>query len=332
MNKPNNTSGIENGISVLMTCYNAAAFLEKSIQSILKQTYSNFEFIIVDDGSIDDSETVVRSFSDERIRYIKSDHLGRAHALNYGLVQSAKDWVAVIDADDCAHPFRLEKQIRFLKDNPQIDIVSSWYAIHDGRKILYPIKSLTTHEDIKKRFILSSDIVHSGVMYRKEKIVNAGGYRETTFEDYDLWLRLRETAVFANIPEILLYVLVRSNSRSRQDLINRYRDHYEMMGNMYTEFGFHEFGVTTRAEENIYHGWREYFYGLKPEARKYWKLLGFEIVKQPRIWLAFWVTFLPDKLFTAFKEFRWKFRFFYLVQYFGSENRNLRKVFRMIYQ
>lgn len=314
-------------VTVLMTTYNDAAFIAFAIKSILNQSFKEFEFLIIDDGSTDNTESVVRAFRDSRIQYIKTEHIGRSMALNLGLKLSNYEWVALIDADDISHPDRLLHQTKFLNSNPETDILSSWYAVHDLKRILYPIKTLTNHNDIKRRLLLSSEIVHSGVIYRKNKVIEIGGYRETVFEDYDLWLRLSGTAVFRNVPEILLFIFVRSDSRSRKNIRLRYQDHYETMNRIYTDSGLKQFDLNAKSEIMIYNGWREYFYGDKQKARRIWKSLGFDLFTNTKIVSAWFVTFLPDSWFVAFKEFRWRFRLNYILTYFSKSNRIIRRDF-----
>ena len=99
-------------VSVLITTYNCAPYIAQAVQSILNQTFQYFEFLIVDDGSTDNTEDIVKSFSDKRIRYIKRNHFGRAAGLNFGLKNSSNEIIALMDADDISHPQRLELQLK----------------------------------------------------------------------------------------------------------------------------------------------------------------------------------------------------------------------------
>ena len=114
-------------ISVLMPVYNGSRFLHYSIKSILNQTYKDFEFIIISDGSTDNSEKIILSFKDERIKDFKCEHKGISNTLNFGLSKSSCDIIARMDADDISVPNRFEEQLNFLSHNPQYDVVSSWY-------------------------------------------------------------------------------------------------------------------------------------------------------------------------------------------------------------
>ncbi len=123
-------------VSVLLPTYNAAEFLNYSIKSILNQTYKDYELLIIDDGSTDNTTEVVSNFADDRINYVKKSHSGLASSLNYGLKIAKYDWVARMDADDIAHPERLENQVCYIDDSINL-IISSWAFIFRGEKILF---------------------------------------------------------------------------------------------------------------------------------------------------------------------------------------------------
>jgi glycosyltransferase involved in cell wall biosynthesis len=111
-------------ITVLMATYNCGQYILTSINSILRQSYENFELLIIDDGSEDNSEEIIRSLNSDRIRYIKLKHIGFSAALNYGLKEAKFDWVARMDADDIAIPDRLEKEIKLINKS-STDIIFS---------------------------------------------------------------------------------------------------------------------------------------------------------------------------------------------------------------
>jgi len=104
-------------VTVLMTVYNSSQYILPAVNSILSQSYVNFEFLIIDDGSEDNIEEIVRSLNSEKIKYIKLKHLGRSAALNYGLKEAKHDWVALMDSDDIAVPERLEKEVKLIFHN-----------------------------------------------------------------------------------------------------------------------------------------------------------------------------------------------------------------------
>jgi glycosyltransferase involved in cell wall biosynthesis len=172
-----------------MPVYNAEQFVESSIKSVLNQTFSEFEFLIIDDGSTDSTEEIISSFNDSRIIYKKKPHTGLSDSLNNGLSLATYNWVARMDADDLAHPLRLEKQISFMNANPTYKVIASWYGVFENNKIKYTVKSDAKDFNIKKILSLHSPFCHAGVLYNKRTIM-IEGYRNLVFEDYDLWLRI----------------------------------------------------------------------------------------------------------------------------------------------
>jgi len=309
-----------------MPVFNSASTVSKSIKSILNQTFTNYQFLIIDDGSTDNSESIIKQFSDERIVYTKITHRGLGPCLNYGLEISEYEWIARIDADDLSHPQRLEKQIQFMNEHPEIDILSTWYSIFENNRIQFPVRTRINDFEIKKRLFLNSELAHSGIIYSRSKILELGGYRDTIFEDYELWVRIRKQVVFHNYPEILNFVLYNQNSLSRGKISSKNVIIYQLTSNMYSDQIFQEFGIKSISEQHILKGWREYFYGTKRNARLYWKnnmVNDFDL----RLIIAFILTFIPDNVLILFKEFRLKFRIIYWLNYWSNENVKMRKIF-----
>ena len=198
----------QNLISVILPVYNAGKFLSASIESILNQTHRNFELIILNDGSTDESEQIVKSFNDPRIRYFEHPNMGLANTLNKGIALSAGEFIARQDNDDISYPDRLKLQLDFLKNNPQFAIVGSHArivnenGIDTGRKHTHPLKSCHLKFDL----VFDNPFVHSSVMFRKQLIQDTGNYISDSnfFEDHNLWSRVSRNFKVANIPEILL--------------------------------------------------------------------------------------------------------------------------------
>lgn len=196
-------------ISVLMPVFNGERFLRQAMKSILEQTFSNFEFIIINDGSTDDTENIIKSYDDERIVYINNErNLGLAKSFNIGINAAAGMYLARMDADDVSVPKRLERQIQFLNKRPTVDIVGSSLQLIDefGHKCGRYYRQLD-HIDIKFSCLFSTPMMHPTVMGKTE-VFKSHHYNEslTNSEDYELWSRLLfETNVqFANIHESLL--------------------------------------------------------------------------------------------------------------------------------
>ncbi len=197
-------------ITVLLPVYNAGNPLKSSIESILKQSHEEFEFLIIDDASTDASQETIRRYAamDSRIRPVfHVQNQGLAATLNEGVQISEGDWIARMDQDDEALPDRLAIQSRFLSTRPRVAVAGSfvfYMGIDPGhdRLIQFP----TSHEEISRILPETNCLFHPTVMMRREMILDMGGYRPEfkNAEDYDLWLRVSKQYELANIPVALL--------------------------------------------------------------------------------------------------------------------------------
>lgn len=195
-------------VTVLMPVYNGETYLPEAIGSILNQTFADFEFLIIDDGSTDSSWNILNNFNDARIRLVKNNqNIGIAKTLNKGLQLAKGNYVARMDADDRCFPERLQRQKAFLDENLNFAMVGSWVEVIDeiGRKIKkinFPIVSYL----LRWRLLYTNTFVHSAVMYRKNAVLGIGGYfdKYEHAEDYDLWSRLSTHFEVANIPAVLV--------------------------------------------------------------------------------------------------------------------------------
>jgi len=210
-------------ISVILPFYNAKAFLVEAIDSVLNQTFTDFELILIDDNSSDGSSLIAENYQkiDERVSYYKnSERLGIVKNLNKGLELAQADIIARMDGDDICDTQRLEKQFNFLISHPEISVVGSFVSIidEDGNLIDKRTK-LLNHEEIKKNILTYSPFVHPAVMFRKQDVIKVGGYRgDYGFnEDLDLWFRLAYSGFkLANLSEFLLKYRYHQNSTAHQ--------------------------------------------------------------------------------------------------------------------
>jgi glycosyltransferase involved in cell wall biosynthesis len=209
-------------ISVVMPFYNAAVFLDESIKSILEQSFTDFEFIIINDGSTDDSDFIIKKYlNDNRIKYIKnSKNEGISHNLNLGIEMAKADIIARMDGDDVATPFRLVEQYNFLEANKDISIVGSFAkVINEVGEQIREMKYATEPSEIKRRCFYYGPFLHPTVMYRKDAIKAVGMYKKEFFvcEDLDMFLRLLYSGYAgANIPKFLLNYRKHSLSTDKQ--------------------------------------------------------------------------------------------------------------------
>ena len=195
-------------VSVIMSVRNGVAHLDTAVRSILDQTETAFTLIIIDDGSSDSSMNVARSFRDPRIKIIQDDlHLGLAERLNQALDDVSTPFAARMDADDIALPQRLEQQLAFMQQHPEVGICGAWYMPFDYRGVS-GVRVPTKHFEIAARTLWSCPLSHPTVMFNMANL-NKHGLRYAReavhAEDYDLWERAHPLVHIANIPEYLLY-------------------------------------------------------------------------------------------------------------------------------
>lgn len=194
-------------LTVLMSVYNDEKYLKRSIDSILNQTFRDFEFIIINDGSTDSTLKILHKYTDHRIIIIDNiENLGLSKSLNKGLELSKGEYIARQDSDDVSSPKRLEKQVAFLNAKTEYGLVGCWsYKISEENKIMDKEMFFTEHDDIIAMLLVENHFIHSSVMFRKCCIDKIGGYNERLkyAQDYDLWLRMSEYYKVANIGEFL---------------------------------------------------------------------------------------------------------------------------------
>lgn len=204
-------------VSVLMPVYNTKEeYLRESIESILNQTYKDFEFIIINDGSINNAEEVILSYKDERIIYIKNkQNLGTSCSLNKGIEVIRGKYMIRMDSDDISLPERIEKQIEFMDKNLQVDISGTWFLRFPQKR---SIKLPTKNEEIKNFLLLSHNPIGGATtIFRRSSIDKFNiKYNENDIlaEDLGLWLKLIDKVNFANLPEFLYKYRFHSESAS----------------------------------------------------------------------------------------------------------------------
>ena len=194
-------------VTVVMSAYNAEKHLRESIDSILNQTFEDFEFVIIDDGSTDKTFDILKSYQDLRIKIINNEkNIGITRSLNIGLKFVSGEYVARMDADDISEPKRLEKQVEFLDAHPSVGVVGINSLIIDEQgNLLGQISHPISHSKIMSQILLDNRFVHSSVMLRKTLLAMHGCYNGdvSIAQDYELFLRLALVTQLANLPEPL---------------------------------------------------------------------------------------------------------------------------------
>jgi len=234
-------------VTVLMPVYNGERYLREAIESILGQTFSGFELLIINDGSTDRSVEIVNSYTDPRIRLVNNDeNLGIVATLNKGLKLAEGKYLARMDCDDVSLPTRLEKQVEFMDSHPQVGISGTWIKMVGTReaRIWAPPE---THEKIVCTLLFTPALAHPSVIIRKSVLdINSLKY-DPSFEhaeDYDLWLRSSHFTRLANLAEVhLLY-------RIHPDQIGeRYFEEQQSLAKSVRLFQLAELGVNPSSEE-----------------------------------------------------------------------------------
>jgi glycosyltransferase involved in cell wall biosynthesis len=227
-------------ISVILPVYNGEQYIEDSIRSILGQTHQNFELIIINDGSTDNSDKIIKGFlKSNKIIYKSRKNKGLVNTLNEGIKLSSGSYIARMDQDDISYPKRLEKQLNFMQKN-NIDVCgTSYHVINEQGKIIKTVESHKNNFEI----ILSAMMVpfiHPSVMFRnifKEKNIFYGNNNKVQAEDYDLWIRLiKMNLVFGNINEILIKYRLINTSMTSVNYIKIYKEVYKICNEFNKEY------------------------------------------------------------------------------------------------
>lgn len=209
-------------ISVVMPVYNGEKYLDKSIRSILDQSYKDFEFLIINDASTDNSEKIARLFDDSRIKIFRNEtNLGLVGTLNKGIDLASGEYIARMDQDDISLPERLKIQVDFMETHPEIGLCGSWVK-NIGKNKGYINKKESNPDAVKALLLFHTPLAHPTVIFKKNIIDKNNLRYDKNFEyceDYDLWSRISEFTKISNIEKVLLL----------------YRVHETNMSNVYSE-------------------------------------------------------------------------------------------------
>ncbi|MDN3642103.1 glycosyltransferase [Lutimonas halocynthiae] len=218
-------------VSIVMSAYNCESFLEQALESLINQSYQEFELILFDDASTDSTKKIIQNFAlkDTRIITVFNDvNKGLTANLNIGISLSKGEYIARMDADDIALPSRIEKQVKFLDDHQEIDLVgSAAFDINENGDEIQLRKSPKSHDDIIALLPKANPITHSTVMFRKKSFASIGYYNEAyrTTQDYEMWFRAAGKGLkFHNLQEILLKYRIDNNYHKRKSLKYRLYD------------------------------------------------------------------------------------------------------------
>ncbi len=298
-------------ITVLMTTYNCGEYISQAIKSILNQTYKNFELLIIDDGSTDNTQQTVKTFKDERIIYFKTEHIGYSKAINLGLRKAKFNLVSFCDADDIIHPDKISMQFGLIKK--ENDLVFTETAYFKKNKILYK-NSIQNDPNLIKGKIALHGHFGSSVMYNRKFILSRGGHNSdlVAFGDYELLLRVLNDSQIILLPEILYYQRLREGSMSTTETMKKKHLIYEIQMPYFEKLQEH-FGIYSISEQLIIKGWREFFYGKKNLARKYWVEAGLN-KWSVKLLITFLLSYLPEYFLDYLKDKRIRLRLEYQIK------------------
>lgn len=196
-------------VSVLMTVHNAGPFLREAVDSILAQTFSDWELVVIENGSTDDSPAILASYTDPRINVSpQKENVGRTRALRAAFAMARGNYIAILDADDIAQSERLEAQVAYLDDYPDIVLLGTWARFISENGQVIKADAVTPPTDSRSLYDhlgWGNPFVHSSVMYRATQAADVGGYPEELAyaQDCGLWLKLAQRGGLGMIPKAL---------------------------------------------------------------------------------------------------------------------------------
>lgn len=292
-------------VSVLTTLYNKGPFVEEAVQSILDNTFTDFELLVVDDASTDDGLERVRRFSDPRIRILASEvNTGRAAAANRGYDSARGDYVAVLDADDIAHPERLAKQVAFMDAHPEVGVCGSYARVFGTRDRVatWP----TTDEEARGVMLFQDPLLYGSAMIRRSVLepnhVRCHSEWRAPGMDYLFLLAIAQHTRMATLPEPL------TNYRLGEQNFRHGHDHFDVRSAIFREV-FRFFDIPANEEEVASHLLLEQCYRALPDAKQ---------VRALHAWVKKLVAFNREKklfsqrVFDARLQTDWQ-RWFYLL-------------------
>ncbi|MDQ8205632.1 glycosyltransferase [Pelagicoccus sp. SDUM812003] len=245
-------------ISIVMSVYNSEKYLAESIESILHQTFTDFEFIIIDDGSADRSRSIIESYlaKDKRITLISRENKGLPYSLNEGIALAEGRYIARMDADDISLPNRIEKQIAFMDSHKEIGVCGTLaYLFQDNPTKRQVLRHPEDHDSLRVRLLFSVCFIHPTVIIRKKLLDELDYIYNVDFnnsQDYELWSRLADKTRFFNIQQPLIYYRVSPTSITANTNKERLTSRYPLISKVQKE-QLAILGLDLNADESIMH-------------------------------------------------------------------------------
>lgn len=309
-----NIEGNTPAISVVMSMYNSPEYLREAIDSILNQTFKDFEFIIINDGSLDNSDRIVRAYKDPRIRLVHQNNHGLVFSFNKGVKLARAKYIARMDADDISLPSRFQKEIEWLEAKDTRGLVGTYFTYMDmqSRRTSVTMVWPTKHLDLRRTMYYVNPFGHGTIMARREAIVGVGGYRSAyePSEDADLWTRIARHWEVGQIPEVLYLWRFHeaSISRRKSEVSNRAAERVKRemwqqpvvdkpLWAIFRDAYFYK-GMVSPYSKRVYREYRDNQARLAAEFLSHGKLwIGYKtgfaaLLLSPRFTASFWETFL----------------------------------------
>ncbi len=262
-------------VSVIIPTYNRADTIKRSIDSVLMQTYGDLEIIVVDDGSTDHTEQIVREYTDSRVRYIRTDgRYGANHARNIGIENAGGEFIAFQDSDDEWHSDKLEKQMRILLNQKQVDIVFTRYLHHfiDGRQVLVPNTNYTDYllKDKVESILAGANVIGTPTLVmRKKCFQEESAFDEmiSRFQDWEIMIRFAQKYKIAFLDEVLMDAYEMKESISTTDksyvkgmalIVKKHQDFFLMHNTLNTHIGNVSIAAADNGQlEELFNIWGE---------------------------------------------------------------------------
>ena len=227
-------------VSIVTAVYNGEDYLDESVNSILNQTFDDFEFIIINDGSTDNTLSNLKKIDDPRIRIIHQSNQGQTNALITGINQARGELIARLDVDDYSLPNRLMRQVELMDTHPGLVFCGTRFEeLFGGSLTPQRVKFVKTDAEIKKVISYFNPIAHSAAMFRRDAYFKVGGYTKSfsIAMDYDLWVRLLEIGEAHNIEEVLTVTRTRDDSASMRQSRLKTLEAIKIRFRAYLKFG-----------------------------------------------------------------------------------------------
>jgi glycosyltransferase involved in cell wall biosynthesis len=239
-------------VTVLLPLYNGAHYVREAVESILRQTWKDFELLIIDDGSTDTGPEIVTAMRDERIILLRNpSNMGVAATLNRGLDVARGHYIARMDADDISLPDRLERQIRFMDEHPDVGISGGWVRLFGGGELPYTCRVPSCNHEVAAYCLFENPLWHMAVIMRKDALNTHGLRYNPDFsrsEDYDLWIRAGHNFLLANLARVLVRVRRTQGSATRANWNEVTRQTEVLLGRQLSDFG-----MSVTEEEVAFH-------------------------------------------------------------------------------